>query len=57
MGDYKSKYYINQEVQFIVTNTIFLGKIIGVSFTVRGTFYDIDVAGNVYKGITEESIE
>lgn len=57
MGDYSSKYSLNQEIKFMVHSTIFLGKVIGISFTERGTFYDINVSGNVYKGILEKVIE
>lgn len=57
MGNYVSKFSLNQKVKFIINDVIFVGKIIGITFIDRGTFYDIDANPAIYKSVEEDYIE
>lgn len=57
MAKFESQYSINDNVKFSIRNTTFNGKIIGIIFTEKGTFYDIDANGNIYKSVEEHIIQ
>lgn len=57
MAKFESKYSINDNIKFSIRNITFGGKIIGIIFTEKGVFYDIDVDGNIYRSIEENDIK
>ncbi len=57
MAKFESKYSINDNIKFSIRNITFSGKIIGIIFTEKGVFYDIDVDGNIYRSIEENDIK
>jgi len=57
MAIFESQYSINDNIKFLIRNTTFNGKIVGIIFTEKGIFYDIDVNGNIYKSLEEYIIQ
>lgn len=57
MAKFESKYSINDEIKFSIRNITFNGKIIGIVFTEKGVFYDVDVDGSIYRSIEENTIK
>lgn len=57
MAKFESKYSINDNIKFSIRSIIFSGKIVGIIFTEKGVFYDIDVDGNIYRSIEENDIK
>ncbi len=55
MAKFESKYSINDEIKFSIRNITFNGKIIGIVFTEKGIFYDVD--GSIYRSIEENTIK
>lgn len=56
MAKFESKYSINDEIKFSIKNITFNGKIVGIIFTEKGIFYDVDAEGNIYRSIEEDVI-
>jgi len=53
----ESKFSISEVVKFTIENILFIGKIVGVTFTKHGIFYDIDDDNILHRGVQEEIIE
>lgn len=57
MVELYSKYNLDEEVKYNIKSTVFSGIIVGIIFTKRSTYYDIDVSGIIHKSISEDLIQ
>lgn len=56
---FESKYTIGDTVAYHIPyrKTIYKGIVVGITFTAKGVFYDVDIRTTIAKGVPETQIE